>query len=177
MQAGDRQRGESSVDRGRVGIDWTNVRLAVKIEAWLQRRLYIRGLRLQPLLLRRFPSSSTSSSTTNNPPTVPPAGGRVTNRISEALTPQQAGWFVEWWNLYWLHKARKNAEKAFRKKVNDEPTFADVMSATKAQRQEMLSREPDRRPHGATWLNGERWKDELITEATAKEQSPYPMWN
>ena len=32
----------------------------------------------------------------------------------------------------------------------------------------MLSREPQSRPYGATWLNGERWEDELPPEFTAR---------
>jgi hypothetical protein len=39
------------------------------------------------------------------------------------------------------------------------------MRATRAQKPEMLMRDAHHRPHGATWLNGERWEDE--TEITA----------
>ena len=52
------------------------------------------------------------------------------------------------------------ARAAFRKHVTTEERFNEVMAATKAQTREMLGRDADKRPHGATWLNQERWKDE-----------------
>ena len=73
---------------------------------------------------------------------------------------QENRWFAQWWAIYWLHKARAAAEKAFRAKVKTEPRFQRVMAATREQTPEMLSREPSKRPYGATWLNGERWEDE-----------------
>ena len=71
-------------------------------------------------------------------------------------------WFSQWWKIYWPPKhARAAAEKAFRAKVKTEARFQRVMAATREQSPEMLSREPSKRPYGATWLNGERWEDEL----------------
>ncbi len=81
------------------------------------------------------------------------------------LTPQQEIWFTSWWSEYWLRKAKKAAREAFRKHVTSEERFNAVMAATRAQSPDMLSREPSKRPHGATWLNGERWNDE-VTQAT-----------
>ena len=70
-------------------------------------------------------------------------------------------WFSQWWKIYWPPKhARAAAEKAFRSKVKTEARFQRVMAATREQTPEMLSREPSKRPYGATWLNGERWEDE-----------------
>ena len=70
-------------------------------------------------------------------------------------------WFSQWWKIYWPPKhARAAAESAFRKKVRTESRFQRVMAATREQSPEMLSREPSKRPYGATWLNGERWEDE-----------------
>ena len=70
-------------------------------------------------------------------------------------------WFSQWWKIYWPPKhARAAAESAFRKKVRTESRFQRVMAATREQAPEMLSREPSKRPYGATWLNGERWEDE-----------------
>lgn len=69
-------------------------------------------------------------------------------------------WFEEWWSIYWRKVSRKPAEKAFRQQVKTPERFAEVMAATRKQTAAMLSRDPDHRPHGATWLNAERWKDE-----------------
>ena len=72
----------------------------------------------------------------------------------------RAGWFDAWWAIYWRRVARKPAEKAFRAHVKTEERFQQVMRATQTQTPAMEAREPDKRPHGATWLNGERWTDE-----------------
>jgi hypothetical protein len=85
-------------------------------------------------------------------------------KSADGLTPQQESWFTEWWTAYWLHKARKPARKAFAKQVKTEARFLQVMTATKAQAPELLSRQPNHRPHGATWLTGERWDDETSAE-------------
>lgn len=44
--------------------------------------------------------------------------------------------------------------------VQTEPRFQQVITATREQSGEMLSRPKDKRPYPATWLNGERWEDE-----------------
>jgi hypothetical protein len=75
-------------------------------------------------------------------------------------TREQEGWFASWWAAYWLHKAKKAARQAFEKQVRTVETFKRVMAATEAQSPEMLGREPQHRPHGATWLYQERWEDE-----------------
>jgi uncharacterized protein YdaU (DUF1376 family) len=89
---------------------------------------------------------------------------RVVRPVIQAATSEAAGWFAQWWAIYWLHKARAGAEKAFRNKVKTEARFQRVMAATREQSPEMLSREPSKRPYGATWLNGERWEDEPASE-------------
>jgi hypothetical protein len=79
----------------------------------------------------------------------------------DGLTPEQEGWFTQWWAKYWRKVAKKPARAAFRKAVRTEARFLQVMAATQAQEAEMLTREPSKRPHGATWLNGERWDDQV----------------
>jgi hypothetical protein len=81
------------------------------------------------------------------------------------LNPQQEAWFSEWWEAYWLHKAKKAARQAFGKHVKSAARFQQVMDAMRLQAPEMLGREPQHRPHGATWLNGERWSDETALNA------------
>jgi hypothetical protein len=93
--------------------------------------------------------------------------GRAPRLTSANLTTEQERWFTAWWGEYWLHKAKKPAREAFRKQVKTEERFQQVMAATRAQGPEMLSRESSKRPHGATWLNGERWEDEIASPAGA----------
>lgn len=69
--------------------------------------------------------------------------------------------FDQWWAIYWRHEAKKPALKAFRKHCLSPRRFKTIMAATEAQKPKMLSREPESRPQGATWLNGERWEDPL----------------
>ena len=89
---------------------------------------------------------------------------RVKNPARE-LASQQAAWFAAWWGEYWLKKAKKAAETAFRKHVKTPERFQQVMAATRAQKPEMLERPDSKRPYGATWLNGERWEDEIPAPA------------
>ncbi len=70
-------------------------------------------------------------------------------------------WFAMFWLIYWRRVARKDAMRAFQKQVRDEETFAAVMEGVRIQHCSMMNRQPDFRPHAATWLNGERWTDEL----------------
>lgn len=81
------------------------------------------------------------------------------------LTATQETWFAGWWAIYWRRVARKPARAAFGKLIKTEGRFQEVMAATKAQSAEMLGRPPSARPHGASWLNAERWQDELETAA------------
>ena len=88
-------------------------------------------------------------------------------------TPQSGyrpEWFEQWWTIYWRKVSRKPAEKAFRTHVRTEQRFQQVMSATKAQTPMMMAREAAHRPHGATWLNAERWADEVEAPGRAGPQ-------
>jgi len=76
-------------------------------------------------------------------------------------------WFSAFWKAYWLRRARKPARIAFGKACKSQERFAEIMAAVTTQTPEMLSREPAKRPHAATWLNAERWTDELIQPAAA----------
>jgi hypothetical protein len=88
----------------------------------------------------------------------------VAKRASQ-MSPGQEGWFAAWWPEYWRHVAKKAAREAFRKQVRTVARFEQVMTATRAQKAEMLGREENVRPHGATWLHGERWADETAEVA------------
>jgi hypothetical protein len=92
--------------------------------------------------------------------------------VAELRTKEPA-WFGQWWAGYWLKKGRKQAEKAFQKHVRTEARFQRVMDATRAQAPEMLTRSSEHRPYGATWLNGERWEDE-IERPPAAAPDDYP---
>lgn len=91
---------------------------------------------------------------------------------TQALASQQEVWFAAWWAEYWHKRAKKTAWGAFRKHVKTEERFQVVMAATRAQTPEMLQREPSKRPYAATWLNGERWEDEIETKPHTPVNGP-----
>jgi len=91
----------------------------------------------------------------------PDPNAKVKTRPICAMTPEQEAWFSQWWSEYWLHKAKKAAREAFRKAVTTDALFQKIMAATRAQKPEMLGRDPSKQPHGASWINGERWNDEI----------------
>ena len=68
--------------------------------------------------------------------------------------------FAEFWSAYPRHVARAAAVEMWIKRKLDQ--HADVIiDAIQLQRPEFMTREPDKVPHAATWLNQERWKDEI----------------
>lgn len=73
---------------------------------------------------------------------------------------QQKAWFDAFWALYPRKVDKANAEKAFGKKVNTQAIYDKAIAGIKAQRDELLTRPPDKIPHPTTWINGERWNDE-----------------
>ncbi len=89
--------------------------------------------------------------------------------IPRSGNAQPREWFEQWWAIYWRKVARKSAEKAFRAQVKTPERFAQVMTATQKQTAIMMARDPDKRPHGATWINGARWDDEPSAPATARK--------
>jgi hypothetical protein len=78
-----------------------------------------------------------------------------------ALYHQQQVWFSKWWAIYWRKVSRKPAKSAFEKHVKTVERFDEVIAATRAQTPEMMSRDKSKQPHPATWLNEERWTDEI----------------
>lgn len=96
-------------------------------------------------------------------------------RGPDGMTDQQEQWWSEWWPLYWRHVAKAPARRAFAKHVRTPDRFNAVMTATKAQTPEMLSRPADKRPHPATWLNAERWTDEVVESQPAGDGAKHSM--
>lgn len=68
--------------------------------------------------------------------------------------------FAAFWTLYPRHIARKDAQKAWQRIPYDEQMHA--LAALVSWRRVWLARgELEFIPYPATWLNGERWEDEL----------------
>ena len=89
---------------------------------------------------------------------VTPEPDRASSKPSDARAMSTR--FPEFWALYPRRVARIKAEEIWIKRKLDQ--HADVIiAAIQLQAPDFLAREPDKVPHAATWLNQERWKDEI----------------
>jgi hypothetical protein len=104
---------------------------------------------------------------------LPPAAGIVKVEQGDGFASIQKGWFEQWWAIYWRRRDRKRAWHAFQQHVRTQARFEQVMAATKAQAPEMKSIEEKFRPHGSTWLNGERWNDDVASPQQKTNISNY----
>lgn len=88
------------------------------------------------------------------------SGGEATDDKPEDLT---AARFETFWDAYPLKQNKKAAERAFGKIKPDHELLAVLLDAIRRQK---LGRQWQQGvvPHASTWLNNERWKDDLGLE-------------
>lgn len=67
--------------------------------------------------------------------------------------------FADFWLLYPRRVAKLAARKAWAKISPD--LYAEILTTLVAWRQVWRDKDPEFLPYPATWLNGERWEDEL----------------
>lgn len=67
--------------------------------------------------------------------------------------------FEQWWDIYPIKKAKGSAWKAFQKAL-ERVSLTELMEKTRAYAESDLP-DPQFIPHGATWLNADRWNDEI----------------
>lgn len=73
--------------------------------------------------------------------------------------------FAKFWSLYPRPVDKTNARKAWCSRIRSGTVAADIIAgAERYQRIAKLERDIKFIPYPSTWLNGERWKDEVITE-------------
>jgi hypothetical protein len=70
--------------------------------------------------------------------------------------------FDDFWALYWRKEAKKDAAKAWQR--IDPRDYVAILEAVCAWRPIFVCRGTQFSPMPATWLNGERWTDELPAE-------------
>jgi hypothetical protein len=92
-------------------------------------------------------------------PPVPREGRTSVRTYSEDVTHT----FADFWALYPRKTDRDDAEKAWAKAVTRKPP-ADIIAAIARTAEHWRNEGYEKRfiPHGATWLNKNRWNDELI---------------
>lgn len=101
----------------------------------------------------------------NTPPT--PSRGRR----KASLPKYQPEWFIRFWSLYPRKTNRVQAVKAWDKLKPDLQLCKVMDTAIRAQMQTPQWQDPQHIPHPSTWLNGERWNDEIIRERG--KEDPY----
>jgi hypothetical protein len=76
------------------------------------------------------------------------------------ISEKQRESFDEFWGRYWRKEAKIAGAEAYIAKVLTVKTHSEVMAGVERQRDGMMTRPPESRPHASTWLNQTRWKDE-----------------
>lgn len=69
--------------------------------------------------------------------------------------------FERFWAIYPRHTNKKKAYNSFVKKCNDESVLQKMLSAIVDQKETEQWQNEKFIPHPTTWLNGERWEDEI----------------
>ena len=98
----------------------------------------------------------------------------IKDNIKDTLT-SEGELFEIFWKSYPRKKAKQTAERAFHKKVKPEQ-FQAIMKALEAQKRSADWQKDGGKyiPYPATWLNGERWEDEL-EEAPPPEAATFSL--
>ena len=98
----------------------------------------------------------------------------VSNSVSNARTREETATdtnFNTFWDAYPRHEDKKNAKKAFDKLKPDADMLRVMLTSIDRWKQSDQWQENNGQfiPYPATWLNGERWKDEVPVK---HEQKP-----
>jgi hypothetical protein len=92
------------------------------------------------------------------------------------LTQKLAHGFQAFWDRWPRKVAKVEAEKAWKKHVRPEDE-APIHAALDWQVPMFEAREPEYRPHAATWIRGRRWEDERPTTTPSRPTAkPLPLW-
>lgn len=81
--------------------------------------------------------------------------------------------FDTFWLLYPRHVAKANARKAWAK--IDPALHVPIIESVAAWRPIWNTKDPEYLPHAASWLNGERWEDELPRTAVSASSAHKPF--
>ena len=81
--------------------------------------------------------------------------------------------FEKFWSLYPRKVNKKKAQEKFIKICKDEDTYNEIMQGLERYKKSKQWQTIEYIPHAVTWLNGERWKDEI--EVKHNEQSGYTV--
>jgi hypothetical protein len=73
--------------------------------------------------------------------------------------------FSDFWQLYPRKVGKREARKKWEREMRAGTDPLEIITGLERQLPELMSREPQFRPHPATWLNQGRWEDEPAPSA------------
>ena len=82
------------------------------------------------------------------------------NSIIEVLS-QKEMWFESFWEIYPKHQDKKKAKQKFLKLCTDEKKYQEIMGGLRNVLPMWAKKDNKYIPMPTTWLNGERWNDEV----------------
>ena len=120
------------------------------------------------------PLSPVSPPTGSGPGSGPGTGLKPSAKRRPTASPD-GSLFDEFWSQYPKKAAKKDARKAFDKTKADRVKLDAILAALKSQRaSEGWTKDKGQFiPNAATWLNGERWTDELGVDAPTPVNTDY----
>lgn len=81
--------------------------------------------------------------------------------------------FETFWKAYPRRIAKKNALKVWTRLKVDDELFARIMAALEVAKKTRQWQDVQYVPHPTTWLNGERWNDEVKVAGTPPSNEKY----
>ena len=82
------------------------------------------------------------------------------NSIIEVLS-QKEMWFESFWEIYPKHQDKKKAKQKFLKLCTDKKKYQEIMQGLRNVLPVWAKKDNKYIPMPTTWLNGERWNDEV----------------
>lgn len=82
------------------------------------------------------------------------------NSIIEVLSKKEM-WFESFWEIYPKHQDKKKAKQKFLKLCTDEKKYQEIMQGLRNVLPVWAKKDNKYIPMPTTWLNGERWNDEV----------------
>lgn len=84
------------------------------------------------------------------------------NKNSEIeVLDQKEMWFESFWKIYPKHQDKKKAKQKFLKLCKDEKKYQEIMQGLRNVLPVWAKKDTKYIPMPTTWLNGERWNDEV----------------
>ena len=110
----------------------------------------------------KYQSNEPTNEPTNNQRVTTTKNNKKEKKYINLLKDKVEKGFDIFWAKYPNKKGKVNAKKAFIKKAKDIETLKEIITGLDKVLVEWKDRDKQYIPHPATWLNGERWEDELL---------------